>query len=84
MLYTAAEGLRVASVALEAVIPVKARELRAQLGLGGHTYALQAAWGLTPAGTRVQGGAILFPKPEPKDTPPPPRPSRSPARKRKP
>ncbi|MFC4639452.1 methionine--tRNA ligase [Deinococcus hohokamensis] len=66
VLYTAAEGLRVASVCLEAVIPGKARELRAQLGLGGQTYALQGAWGLTPAGTPVQGGAILFPKPEPK------------------
>ncbi|UBV43289.1 methionine--tRNA ligase [Deinococcus taeanensis] len=67
VLYTAAEGLRVASVALEAVIPGKARELRAQLGLGGQSYALASAWGLTPAGTRVQSGAILFPKPEVKD-----------------
>ncbi len=83
VLYTAAEGLRVASVALEAVIPVKARELRAQLGLGGHTYALQAAWGLTPAGTRVQGGAILFPKPEPKDTPTPAAPTPKPGKKEK-
>ncbi|WP_291426014.1 methionine--tRNA ligase [Deinococcus sp.] len=66
VLYTAAEGLRVASVALEAVIPSKAKELRAQLGLGSQTYRLEAAWGLLPAGTRVQGGAILFPKPEPK------------------
>ncbi|MFC4427591.1 methionine--tRNA ligase [Deinococcus navajonensis] len=73
VLYTAAEGLRVASVCLEAVIPGKARELRAQLGLGGQTYALSGAWGLTPAGTAVQGGAILFPKPDPKEagaTPP--------------
>ncbi|GGM01660.1 methionine--tRNA ligase [Deinococcus aerophilus] len=65
VLYTAAEGLRVASVCLEAVIPGKARELRAQLGLAGQTYALTGAWGLIPAGTRVPGGAILFPKPEP-------------------
>ncbi|PNY82299.1 methionine--tRNA ligase [Deinococcus koreensis] len=64
VLYTAAEGLRVASVALEAVIPVKARELRAQLGLAGQSYVLQGAWGLLPAGTRVVGGPILFPKPE--------------------
>ncbi|ALW88333.1 methionine--tRNA ligase [Deinococcus actinosclerus] len=84
VLYTAAEGLRVASVALEAVIPVKARELRAQLGLGGHTYALQAAWGLTPAGTRVQGGAILFPKPEPKDAPTPAASAPKPGKKEKP
>lgn len=49
---------------LEAVIPGKARELRAQLGLAGQTYALAGAWGLMPAGTRVPGGPILFPKPE--------------------
>ncbi|SMB91921.1 methionine--tRNA ligase [Deinococcus hopiensis] len=66
VLYTAVEGLRVASVALEAVIPVKARELRAQIGLGGQFYALTGAWGLTPAGTRLVGGPVLFPKPEPK------------------
>jgi methionyl-tRNA synthetase len=64
VLYTAAEGLRVASVALEAVIPGKAKELRAQLGLGAQTYPLTGAWGLLPAGTPVVGGAILFPKPE--------------------
>lgn len=64
VLYTAAEGLRVASVALEAVLPGKARELRAQLGLGDQSYPLTAAWGLMPAGTRVLGGPVLFPKPE--------------------
>jgi methionyl-tRNA synthetase len=67
VLYTAVEGLRVASVCLEAVIPAKARELRVQLGLGGQTYTLTGAWGLTPAGTRVLGGPILFPKPESKE-----------------
>lgn len=66
VLYTAAEGLRVASVALEPVIPLKAREIRAQLGLGGQSYPLTGAWGLTPAGTHVVGGLVLFPKPEPK------------------
>ncbi|WP_216319445.1 methionine--tRNA ligase [Deinococcus aestuarii] len=80
VLYTAAEGLRVASVALEAVIPGKARELRQQLGLGGQSYALTGAWGLTPAGTRVIGGRVLFPKPEARETeeaaPPPPAPKK--------
>ena len=66
VLYTAVEGLRVASVLLEAAIPSKAKELRSQLGLGGQSYRLEAAWGLTPAGTVVQQGAVLFPKPEPK------------------
>ena len=64
VLYTAAEGLRVASVALEAAIPVKARELREQLGLAGQTYTLTPAWGLMAGGTQVLGGAVLFPKPE--------------------
>ncbi|WP_424952255.1 methionine--tRNA ligase [Deinococcus sp.] len=66
VLYTAVEGLRVASVLLEAAIPGKAQELRAQLGLGGQGYRLEAAWGLTPPGTVVQPGEVLFPKPEPK------------------
>lgn len=70
VLYTAIEGLRVASVLLEPVIPAKAAELRAQLGLGGQRYPLAGGWGLTPPGTRVQPGPVLFPKPEddrPKD-----------------
>ncbi|GHG08864.1 methionine--tRNA ligase [Deinococcus piscis] len=62
VLYTVAEGLRVASVALEGAIPGKAQELRRQLGLGEQTYVLEAAWGLTPAGTRIQAGEVLFPK----------------------
>ena len=66
VLYTAVEGLRVASVLLEAAIPSKAKALRDQLGLGGQSYRLEAAWGLTPPGTVVQQGAVLFPKPEPK------------------
>ncbi len=66
VLYTAVEGLRVSSVLLEAAIPGKAAELRSQLGLGGQSYRLEAAWGLTPPGTTVQPGAVLFPKPEPK------------------
>ena len=61
VLYTLVEGLRVASVLLEAVIPGKARELRAQLGLEGQ-YVLEETWGLTPAGTPVRPGAVLFPK----------------------
>ncbi len=74
VLYTAAEGLRVASVALEAAIPNKARELRAQLGLGGQSYTLTPAWGLIAAGTQVIGGPVLFPKPEPKGEPADPAP----------
>lgn len=64
VLYTLVEGLRVASVLLEPTIPTKARELRAQLGLGHETYQLHPAWGLTPAGTHVAPGEVLFPKVE--------------------
>lgn len=72
VLYTVAEGLRVASVALEGAIPAKAAELRRQLGLGEQRYVLEAAWGLIPAGTRIQAGEVLFPKLEvPEKTPTP-------------
>jgi len=64
VLYTAVEGLRVASVLLEPAIPTKAIELRDQLGLPGTAYPLRGAWALTPAGTRVVGGTVLFPKPD--------------------
>ncbi|WP_425147054.1 methionine--tRNA ligase [Deinococcus sp.] len=84
VLYTAVEGLRVASVALEAAIPSKAQELRAQLGLGGQSYRLEAAWGLTPPGTVVQPGAVLFPKPQPKENAEAPAPKARPAKPEQP
>jgi methionyl-tRNA synthetase len=69
VLYTLAEGLRVASVLLEPVIPGKALELRAQLGLSGH-FPLHGEWGSTPAGTKIALGSVLFPKIElQKETP---------------
>jgi methionyl-tRNA synthetase len=61
VLYVLVEGLRIASVLLEPVIPNKAQELRAQLGLSA-TYGFDEQWGLTPAGSQVQTGVILFPK----------------------
>ncbi|MCX7783758.1 MAG: methionine--tRNA ligase subunit beta, partial [Meiothermus sp.] len=62
-LYTAVEGLRVASVLLEPALPTKARELRAALGLGDYTLAQTETWGLSPAGTQIpQEAPILFPK----------------------
>ena len=64
VLYTLLEGLRVASVVLEPVLPNKMLELRKQLGLEGQTYPLESAWGLTPAGTRTAIAGVLFPKVE--------------------
>ncbi|MER3484477.1 MAG: methionine--tRNA ligase subunit beta, partial [Meiothermus sp.] len=66
-LYTTAEGLRIASVLLEAALPTKAKELRAQLGLGDFTVAQTETWGLSPEGTKIPEEApILFPKLEAK------------------
>ncbi|RIH88776.1 Methionine--tRNA ligase [Calidithermus terrae] len=63
VLYTVVEGLRIASVLLEAAIPNKARELRQALGLGDYGVADTERWGLAPAGTRIPEEApILFPK----------------------
>ncbi|MCL6528434.1 MAG: methionine--tRNA ligase [Thermaceae bacterium] len=72
VLYTVVEGLRIASVALEAALPTKAKELRAALGLGGFTLAQTETWGLSPQGTRIpQEAPILFPKLEAKPAPTP-------------
>jgi methionyl-tRNA synthetase len=74
VLYTLCEGLRIASLLLEPVIPTKALELRAQLGLEARSATDAKSnrdgvnsleWGGTTAGTRIQTGTILFPKVEP-------------------
>jgi methionyl-tRNA synthetase len=74
VLYTLIEGLRIASLLLEPVIPAKALELRAQLGLeprsatdanANRNGVNRLEWGATPAGTKIQMGTILFPKVEP-------------------
>jgi methionyl-tRNA synthetase len=66
-LYTAVEGLRIASVLLEPALPTKAKELRAALGLGDFSIAQTETWGLSPAGTRIPTEApILFPRVETK------------------
>ncbi len=71
VLYTLIEGLRWASLLLEPVIPAKALELRAQLGLEaisatGINPKLDGAnaliWGAFPAGTKIALGTVLFPK----------------------
>jgi methionyl-tRNA synthetase len=74
VLHTLIEGLRIASLLLEPVIPAKALELRAQLGLEARSATDAKSnrdgvnsleWGGTPAGTHVKPGAILFPKVDP-------------------
>ena len=64
VLYNCVEGLRVASILLDPVIPTKAQELRKQLGLESLYYDLDkaAVWGDTPADTKTQPGDPLFPR----------------------
>jgi methionyl-tRNA synthetase len=71
VLYTLLEGIRFASLLLEPVIPTKALEIRAQLGLEavsatGINPTLDGAnslvWGATPLGVKIQPAGILFVK----------------------
>ncbi len=71
VLYTLLEGLRWASLLLEPVVPAKALELRAQLGLEaasatGINPKLDGvnalSWGAFPAGIKIALGTVLFPK----------------------
>jgi methionyl-tRNA synthetase len=71
VLYTLVEGLRWASLLLEPVIPAKALELRAQLGLEAISATAPNSsrdgvnaltWGAFPVGTKVAPGTVLFPK----------------------
>ncbi len=71
VLYTLLEGIRFASLLLEPVIPTKALEIRAQLGLdavdatgvnGTRDGVNALVWGATPSGISIKPGGILFPK----------------------
>lgn len=66
-LYTVVEGVRIASVLLEAALPNKAKEIRAAFGLGDYTVAQTETWGLSPTGASLpEEFPILFPKLEPR------------------
>jgi methionyl-tRNA synthetase len=71
VLYTLLEGIRIASLLLEPVIPTKALEIRAQLGLeaidatgvnSSRDGVNSLIWGATPSGIKIKPGGILFPK----------------------
>jgi methionyl-tRNA synthetase len=64
VLRSVVEALRVASVLLEPVMPTKARELRAQLGLDDAPATLDDArrWDGVPEGTATRPGEPLFPR----------------------
>jgi methionyl-tRNA synthetase len=68
VLYTLVEGIRVASVLLEPVIPNQAKEIRKQLGLE-EFYVLEPTWGLSKSGSRIAPASVLFPKVELKEAP---------------
>ncbi|WP_456413111.1 methionine--tRNA ligase [Oceanithermus profundus] len=69
VLYTAVEGMRVASVLLEPAMPVKMAELRSALGLGPLRVADVERWGGLPDGHLLPAEApILFPKVEQRRT----------------
>ena len=71
VLYTLLEGIRFASLLLEPVIPTKALEIRAQLGLeaidatgvhGTRDGVNALTWGSLPPGIKINPSGILFPK----------------------
>ncbi|MGD8440543.1 MAG: methionine--tRNA ligase [Holophagae bacterium] len=64
VLYTALEGLRIASILIEPFMPTIAAELRGQLGVSDLPLDLETAtaWGGLPAGTRLGDAKPLFPR----------------------
>lgn len=67
-LYVAAETLRLAAVLLVPVMPAKAPQMLAQLGVeareGMIDYHDQTRWGVLQPGHRIPGGESLFPRVE--------------------
>jgi methionyl-tRNA synthetase len=65
-LYTAVDALRIIAVLVSPVMPVAAERLWAKLGLpeplAEQRLPQAAQWGLTPPGTAVDRGDLLFPK----------------------
>jgi methionyl-tRNA synthetase len=91
VLYTLLEGIRFASLLLEPVIPTKALEIRAQLGLeaidatgvnGTRDGVNSLVWGATPSGIKIKLGGILFPKIELEKPEPPVSPQLKPQKEK--
>jgi methionyl-tRNA synthetase len=63
IMYTLAEGLRFAAVALYPFMPFVAERMAEQIGWAKPHWAWSAlAWGLLPSGSRTQPGGPLFPR----------------------
>ena len=62
VLYNLLESLRIIALHLSPFLPGASARLLQQIGLPAQTGATASAWGALVAGTKLPGGAILFPK----------------------
>ena len=65
VMYHLVESLRIVSVLIQPFMPETPAKMQAQLGLtdAAHTqWETASVWGVTPAGTKVQKGEIIFPR----------------------
>lgn len=70
VLFHAAESLRLIAALVAPVIPRTAQVLWQQLGLEGHVASVRLndlRWGEDLAGKTIRGGAVLFPRLDPKE-----------------
>ena len=74
VLYTLAETLRIVAILVSPVLPVKAPQIWAQLGLAADFKAITLTdakkWGLLPDGTKVAKAEPIFPRIEEKEEEP--------------
>ncbi len=65
VMYHLVESLRIVSVLIQPFMPETPAKMQAQLGLTDAKYTqweTASVWGVTPAGTKVQKGDIIFPR----------------------
>lgn len=65
VMYHLVESLRIVSVLIQPFMPQTPAKMQAQLGLIDAKYTqweTASVWGVTPAGTKVQKGEIIFPR----------------------
>ena len=67
VLYNLAECIRIVTILLKPFMPALAPRVSAQLGvdLTNATWADATTWAMTPAGTKVSKGDVLFPRVDP-------------------
>ena len=65
VMYNLAETLRIVSVAIQPFMPVTTPKIQEQLGLSGEKFLdwdSAKKWNVTPEGTKVKKGEIIFPR----------------------